>query len=199
MGHRILDPATFDTSKSSKIWRWSKFSVHFRQKLAISPHFFSFPGVLDRNVVFRRPGCHRCSSSSLAASTSVPWRKPCRTSGRRSCRTAASDPWSRPWTTTPRTKKGGPLVAQFWPVPTWHFPTAQGYAQDPMVHRYALSALSPLAYIPENGAQIIDAGGVSAVKNTLQYHSGDPQVAISALSILWDLNVFMFWNGFVQK
>ena len=68
-----------------------------------------------------------------------------------------------------------------------------------MVHRYALSALSPLAYIPENGAQIIDAGGVSAVKNTLQYHSGDPQVAISALSILWDLNIFMFWNGFVRK
>ena len=26
-------------------------------------------------------------------------------------------------------------------------------------------------------AQIIDAGGVQAVKNTLQYHSGDPQVA----------------------
>ena len=62
-----------------------------------------------------------------------------------------------------------------------------------MVHRYALSALSPLAYIPENGAQIIDAGGVSAVKNTLQYHSGDPQVAISALSILWVVLLFLFF------
>ena len=62
-------------------------------------------------------------------------------------------------------------------------PASGGLQQDPMVHRYALSALSPLAYIPENGSQIIDAGGVSAVKNTLQYHSGDPQVAISALSI----------------
>ena len=59
--------------------------------------------------------------------------------------------------------------------------------QDPTVHRYALSALSPLAYIPENGAQIIDAGGVSAVKNTLQYHSADPQVAISALSMINEL------------
>lgn len=57
------------------------------------------------------------------------------------------------------------------------------YPQDPSIHRYALSALSPLAYIPENGKQIIDAGGVTAVKNTLQYHSADPQVAISALSM----------------
>ena len=55
------------------------------------------------------------------------------------------------------------------------------------MHRYALSALSPLAYIPENGTQIIDAGGVSAVKNTLQYHSGDPNVAISALSMINEL------------
>lgn len=62
-----------------------------------------------------------------------------------------------------------------------------GPSQDPAIHRFALSALSPLAYIPENGAQIIDAGGVSAVKNTLQYHSGDPQVAISALSMINEL------------
>ena len=55
-----------------------------------------------------------------------------------------------------------------------------------MVHRYALSALSPLAYIDDYASQIIGAGGVTAVKNTLQYHSADPQVAISALGILAD-------------
>ena len=41
MGHRILDPATFDTSKSSKIWRWSKFSVHFPKNGNLPPLFVS--------------------------------------------------------------------------------------------------------------------------------------------------------------